>query len=137
MRSLWLLALVWSCGGKLDTGDAGPGADGGPGGKDAMNSIDDGVQDVGQNVDVTIQPTCLMGIGGGTVGSDGSCTSTQSYSCGPSDYEISCSCPQATCQCIVDNQVTFSMAPPSGVCPTCSVTTNIDKLAALCSFPQP
>jgi hypothetical protein len=133
MRLTWILVLTLACGGKLDTGDAGnPGNDSGTSGDSTL--IGDSSP---PTADVIVPPIkCMFGMGSGTVSSDGSCSGTQDYSCGSTTYEITCNCPESACYCKKNGQQT-SVTLTTIMCPNCNVMGNIDKLAALCNYPQP
>ena len=116
------MALV-ACGGKVD------GDDGGTGGVDSGGPKNDAqpVADVGG------QPsTCTPITGGGTASSDGSCTSTASWSCGATKYSVECSCPANQCTCTqqTGSTGTGTFVTPQSLCPGCS-----SNLPALCGFP--
>ena len=124
MRFVVLCVAFLACGGKVagDDGGAG-GVDGGGGPKsDAQPAVDVG------------QPTqnCTPMNGGGTVSSDGSCTSTSSWSCGDTKYSIDCACPKNQCICTEEtaNGSVGHIVTPQSLCPGCS-----SNLAALCGFP--
>ena len=115
----WLALFVFACGGKVDSGDGGGG-------------------DAGSSNDVEVQPDvtlCKFGSGESAVGSDGSCSASQEYTCGSTLYSIACNCPKAACFCTTGSESTTVLT--TLMCPTCDVMGNIDQLAALYKFPAP
>lgn len=130
--------LVVACGGKLDSdADASVDAGGLPKG-DSSVVVDTGI-------DVSMPPSpdsgpkpppplCSGKQGGGTQGSDGSCSSEQKWSCSDkSAYSIICACPgDATCSCF-KNTILVKKVPSGSVCPGCG---NVSGLAKACGFPE-
>jgi hypothetical protein len=126
-RIVLLFVFVCACGGRVDDGD------GGTGGPDASTSKDSqSTTDVSLLPDV--KPTCKLGMGSGTVSSDGSCTTTQAWACGEIDFSITCNCPEAACTCQGGDPKTILT---TYACPSCDVEGNLEKLAALCGYPAP
>ena len=134
MRLIWLLVFAVGCGGKID------GDDGGAGGVDSGASKDgQGKSDV-----IIIPPTsdagppqlCALGMGEGSVGSDGSCSASQDWTCGAVKYTVACNCPKAACFCTTGNQSATVLT--TLMCPSCDVSgSTLDSIAKLCGFPPP
>lgn len=128
MRSAFLILLCVACGGRIDDGDGGT-----TGGPDASTKNESG-SDAPVAADVSVKPTCKLGMGSGMVSSDGSCSSTQGWACGEINFSITCSCPEASCTCQGGDPKTILT---TFACPSCDVTGNLEKLAALCGYPAP
>ena len=131
MRFVLVCVALAACGGKIDTGDDGgtTGVDGG-GGSDAAKA-----KDVQPGMDVISPPTQCSPITGGTsVSSDGSCTTTATWTCGATTYDVKCSCPDATCTCSQESggMGAGTSVKAAGVCPGC----NGASLPDLCGFPH-
>jgi hypothetical protein len=130
MKFLCLCLALVACGGKID------GDDGGTGGVDSGSGDSGGgtKNDAQVTKDTGGPPTttCTPITGGGTAGSDGSCASTASWSCGDTKYTVECSCPKNVCSCTSDsgNSSTASIVTPQSYCPGCS-----SNLPAICGFP--
>jgi hypothetical protein len=126
--ALFIVGLCVACGGRID------GDDGGTGGVDAGAKKDSGTSDVIMTPDVGVKPTCKLGTGSGSGSTNGSCSSTQSWSCGELDFSITCDCPTGTCKCVGGDPLTI---PAGAACPKCDVMGNLEQLAAQCGFPAP
>lgn len=74
------------------------------------------------------------GGGGGGSGGPGSCQVFAQETCAGISYQVTCTCPQATCACFGSST---SVVPFTG-CPTCSPMSAMSApaLFALCGFPQ-
>ncbi len=128
MRLVFFCLALAACGGKIDTGD-----DAGNGGVDSGS--DGTTKDSQPAIDVISPPAQCSPIGGGTVAnSDGTCTVTESWSCGATNYDVKCSCPDATCTCSQESggMGAGMLVKAPGVCPGC----NGASLADLCGFPH-
>ncbi|HEY2366749.1 MAG TPA: hypothetical protein VGH87_10195 [Polyangiaceae bacterium] len=129
MKTIFFIACVCvACGGRIDDGD------GGTGGVDASTKKDAATNDVATLPDASMKPNCKLGMGSGTVSSDGTCSSTQAWSCGELNFSITCDCPTATCKCVGGDPKTI---PAAAACPKCDVMGNLEQLAAQCGFPAP
>ena len=130
MKLAWIaLVLVAACGGKIDDGDGGTGG----GGNDSGTKLPDVI--VTPPSDAGKPPTCVLGMGSGTSGSNGECSASQAWSCGSAQFSVTCNCPDAYCTCqsgAVGSKILTPIA-----CPSCDVESNIDKIAELCGFPAP
>src|SRR6185369_14380944 len=115
------LVFVLACGGKLD-----PGGDGGGNGPDSGGSDAISGKDGQPSADVISPPPpppqCTPINGSTVVSSDGSCTSTASWSCGATKYNVSCSCPSSQCSCTEESGGTGSgtIVKAPSFCPGCS-----------------
>src|SRR5512138_2393139 len=94
MHRVFLCLVLVACGGKIDPGgDGGSGLDSGNGGKDGQPTAD------------VISPPppppsqCTPITGTISSSTDGSCTSTATWSCGATSYTVECSCPSSQCTC--------------------------------------
>jgi hypothetical protein len=83
-------------------------------------------------------PACTLTGSGGTNGS-GTCTSQFGETCGSTNYQVVCGCPQGTCVCFGDTTtvVKFDGCPscPAPVATSPGATTS-QELFKLCGFPQ-
>lgn len=129
MRLWWIIALSMACGGKIDTG-----IDGGEPGGDASSNDAKPSPDVIALPDTSVT-TCQLGMGEGSVASDGSCAASQTWTCGGTTYTVACNCPKSACYCTTGSSSATVLT--TIMCPSCNVTTNIDKIAQLCGYPQP
>ena len=124
---LFVLVLV-ACGGKLDQGgDGGTTPDGSPPpSKDAQPTVD--------VITPPPTPSCTPMQGATSVGSEGSCQTSESWSCGDTKYSVDCSCPSAQCTCSQEtaNGGVGQILKEPNMCPGCS---GVD-LATLCGFPH-
>ena len=129
MKAALFVLLCVACGGRIDDGD------GGTGGVDSgATKNDSAASDVSTLPDSNVNPSCKLGMGSGTVSSDGSCSSTQAWACGEINFSITCSCPDAACTCQGGDPKKI-LTPIA--CPSCDVQGNLEKLAALCGYPAP
>lgn len=85
-------------------------------------------------------PACIPMIGGGGGGS-GVCGGTLEETCGGTDYQVSCACPQGTCACFGPSStqvISFTGCPACpgspGFAAPGALTT--DQVFALCGFPH-
>lgn len=148
MRLSSLLALcstllLAACGGKVagqGNDDAGPGVDSGTSGKDGGTAVDSGVivkdggvvpADGGPPPPPPPPPLCGSKQGTGYAGSDGSCGSDETWSCGSVAYEIDCSCPSAYCVCKKNQQIVGKVT--YAACPACNSMVGV---AGACGFPE-
>jgi hypothetical protein len=152
-----LVALATACGGKLvgDEGDAGRGTGtggtgtggtgggsggntgGGPAGSASGGTGSEG-PDASAHFDASSLPPGVVcsGTSGGGGGGASSCQRMMNETCSDGyTYQVSCSCPEATCDCFQSSSGGGSSTgggQPYDGCPTCS-TANLWKA---CGFPQ-
>jgi len=107
--------------------DEGSGADAG----EAKGPADGGLDGEADDTDAS----CGRTETGGTIDSNG-CTSTQSYSCGASAYEIACTCPASTCTCTKNGAVvgTATWNGCSGGSGSCAIS--FGGVAEQCGIPS-
>ncbi len=131
MKAVFFVAFSLACGGRIDDGDGGT-----TGGPDSSTQNDSPASsDVTTTLpDASVKPKCKLGSGSGSVSSNGSCSSTQDWTCGEIDFSVTCICPDAVCTCQGGNPATI---PAGSTCPSCDVMNNVDQLAALCGYPTP
>ncbi len=137
--SFLLLSLVLvlpACGGKV-AGQGDGGADGGVTNKDGGTPDsgiivkDGGPQPVDAGKPPPPPPQCGPKNGTGYAGSDGSCGSNETWTCGAVDYEVDCQCPGAYCVCKKNGQIDGKVK--YAACPSCSSMTGV---AAACGYPE-
>ncbi len=82
--------------------------------------------------------TCMMTGGGSTMG-NGACSSTIQETCGSSEYQAVCACPQGRCVCFGDTtsviQIDSCPFCPSSL-PGSPASLTPEQVFSLCGFPQ-
>ena len=127
---IWLLCFavsVSACGGIIDNGDGG------------TTGVDSGTQkDAPTGVDVKPPPpppppNCSQIQTETAIGSDGSCTSSASWSCGDTKYSVQCSCPSTQCSCSQESNGMGSgtIIKEPTFCPKCDGA----QMPKICGFP--
>jgi hypothetical protein len=83
-------------------------------------------------------PTCMM-TGGGSTSGNGACSSTIQETCGSTEYQAVCACPQGRCVCFGDTTTVIDI----GSCPYCPdsaldspSTLSPQDVFSMCGFPQ-
>ena len=124
---IWLLCFaVSACGGIIDNGDSGIiGVDSGTQ-KDAPTGVD-------ANPKMDAATMCSQIQTQTAIGSDGSCASSASWSCGDTKYSVQCSCPSTQCSCSQESNGTGSgtIIKEPTFCPKCDGT----QMPKICGFP--
>lgn len=115
-----------------------------PGGGSGITSLTNCLLTVGSECNCggsMVEPpdasTCVMTGGGSTAGA-GACSSTIEETCGGTEYQAVCACPQGRCVCFGDTTTVI----PIGGCPYCpntpgsSASLSAQQVLSMCGFPQ-
>jgi hypothetical protein len=118
-----------------------------PGGDSTINALTSCLLQVGGECNCGVggmtQPppdasTCAM-TGGGSTSGNGACSSTIQETCGSSEYQAVCACPQGRCVCFGDTTTVIQIDScpycPSSV-PNGPSSLTPEQVFSLCGFPQ-